>query len=314
MFRMRFPRSKYIILYILILIALWFGACQEGVLSGKGSLDFRFVFATDIHFMPHKRVFGGFNQAILSINDLKPQPHFVIMGGDLVENRYTRTLENAEKMFNLFLGITKKFEMPVYNVLGNNDIIRSDENLIDPSHPDRGKGLFRRRLGEGATYRSFDYRDWHFILLDTIGKTESGVYRGYIDDDQLNWLKNDLDKTGAVRPVCVALHIPLVTSYIQIEIDNMSAPSSFLVVNNGTKVIKLLSGYNVRLVLQGHLHVLEEIKYKKTSYITGGILSGAKWEASSWRGLPNGYLIVDVKGDEFSWKYQSFKWTLSEKE
>jgi len=308
------PRRKHVIPYVLILLILWFGACQEGVLSGKGSEDFRFVFATDIHLMPHKQAIEGFNQAILSINGLRPQSQFVILGGDLVENRYTRTLENAEKMFNLFQGITKKLEMPVYNVLGNNDIIRSDKSLIDPTHPDYGKDLFRRRLGEGTTYRSFDYRDWHFILLDTIGKTESGGYRGYIDDIQLNWLKDDLDKTGTERPVCVALHIPLVTSYIQIEIDNMSAPSSFMVVNNGTKVVKLLSGYNVRLVLQGHLHVLEEIKYKKTSYITGGILSGAKWEASSWQGLPNGYVIVDVKGDEFSWKYQSYKWTLPEKE
>jgi Icc protein len=308
-------RKTCTITFILIFIALWFGACQEGVLPEKGSEDFRFVFATDIHLMPHDQVIKGFNQAILSINGLKPQSHFVIMGGDLVENRYTRTLENAEKMFNLFHGITMKLQMPVYNILGNNDIIRIPaESGVDSSHPEIGKGMFKNRLGKGATYRSFDYGDWHFVLLDSLGKTESGGYRGYIDDDQLNWLKKDLDKTGTERPVCVALHIPLVTSYIQIEIDNMSAPSSFMVVNNGTKVIKLLSKYNVKLVLQGHLHVVEEIKYKKTSYITGGILSGAKWEASSWQGLPNGYVVVDVKGHEFSWKYQSYKWTLPEKE
>ena len=310
----KLSQRKYISVFILILIALWFGACKEGVLPEKDSEDFRFVFATDVHLMPHKRAFEGFNQAVASINDLEPQPHFVIMGGDLVENRYTQTLDNAEKMFNLYCGTTTKLQMPVYHVLGNNDLVRSEESLIDPAHPDDGKDFFRRRVGKGATYRSFDYGDWHFVLLDSLGKTESGGYRGYIDDDQLIWLKDDLDETGTEKPVCVVLHIPLVTSFIQVEKDNMIAPPSFMVVNNGTKVIKLLSEYNVRLVLQGHLHVVEEIKYKKTSYITGGILSGAKWEASSWLGHSNGFVVVDVKGDEFNWKYQSYKWTLPEKD
>jgi 3',5'-cyclic AMP phosphodiesterase CpdA len=306
---------KYLISFILIPIALWFGACKEGVLPEKDSIDFRFVFATDIHLMPEERVLEGFNQAIESINGLKPEPHFVIMGGDLVENKYTRTLVSAEKMFNLYQEMTMKLRMPVHNVLGNNDIIRmSDESSVDSSHPEYGKGMFQKRLGEGATYRSFDYRDWHFVLLDSIAKTESGSYRGFIDNDQLNWLKDDLDKTGTERPVCVVLHVPLVTSYIQIERDNMSAPPGFAVVNNGTKVARLLSGYNVRLVLQGHLHIVEEIKYKKTSYITGGILSGAKWEAPSWLGHSNGFVVVDVKGDKFVWEYHTYRWSLPQKE
>jgi 3',5'-cyclic AMP phosphodiesterase CpdA len=315
MFRVRLPQRKYVIPYFLVLIILWFGACKEGVLPEKDSRDFRFVFATDVHLMPDERVLEGFTQAIAAINGLKPEPHFVIMGGDLIENKYTRTLENAEKMFDLYHQTSMKLSMPVHNILGNNDIIRIfGESGTDSSHPAYGKGMFRERLGGGTTYRSFDYNDWHFVLLDSIGKTESGGYRGFIDDDQLNWLKDDLNKTGTERPVCIALHIPLVTSYIQIERDNMSAPPSFAVVNNGTKVVRLLSRYNAKLVLQGHLHIVEEIKYKKTSYITGGILSGAKWEAPSWLEHSNGFVVVDVKGHEFSWKYQSYEWTLSEKE
>ena len=298
----------------LILIALWFGARQQGTLPEKDAQDFRFVFATDVHLMPDERALKGYNQAIAAINGLRPEPDFVIMGGDLVEDQYLQTLEDAQKMFDLYQEATEKLQMPVHNVLGNNDIIRSDRTRIDPSHPDYGKGLFRRRLGEGATYRSFDYGGWHFVLLDSLGLEEGEGYRGYVDGDQLSWLKDDLDRIGTERPVCVALHVPLVTSFIQIERNNMMAPPGFAVVNNGTQVVKLLSKYNVRLILQGHLHVLEEIKYKNTSYITGGMLSGAKWEAQSYLGHSNGFVVVDVKGNEFSWKYQTYEWTLSEKE
>ena len=110
MSRVKLPYRKHLITYILILIALWFGACRGGVLPEKDSEDFRFVFATDVHLMPHEQAFEGFNQAIIAINGLKPEPHFVIMGGDLVENKYTRTLDNAEKMFDLYHQTTKRIK------------------------------------------------------------------------------------------------------------------------------------------------------------------------------------------------------------
>jgi len=310
----KLSHKKHFITFFLILITLWFGACKGGVLPEKDLQDFRFVFATDIHLMPDERAHEGFNRAVAAINGLKPKPHFVIMGGDLIEDRFALTLEDAEKMFSLYLEAIKKLQMPVYNIIGNNEVIgRAEMSQIDPSHPEYGKGMFRERLGDGATYRSFDYGSWHFVFLDSLGEDESGDISCYVDDDQLSWLKDELDKTGIERPVCVALHVPLVTSFIQIEKNNMMAPPDFAVVNNGTKVIKLLSDHNVRLILQGHLHIVEEIKYKKISYITGGTLSGAKWSAPSYLGYPNGFVVVDVKGDEFSWKYQSYRWTLSEK-
>jgi hypothetical protein len=67
MFKVKFPQKKYLITHILILIALWFGACKGGALPEKDSQDFRFVFATDVHLMPHKRAVEGFNQAITAI-------------------------------------------------------------------------------------------------------------------------------------------------------------------------------------------------------------------------------------------------------
>ncbi len=310
----KMSQRKFFIPFVLILIALWFGACQQGTLSEKDAPDFRFVFATDVHLMPDERALEGFNQAIAAINGLNPKPEFVVVGGDLIEDNSIQTLAHAEKMFDLYQEASGKLQMPVHNVVGNNDIIRSGRTRIDSSHPDYGKGLFRRRLGGGTTYRIFDHGGWHFVLLDSLGLPEGLRYRGYVDDDQLNWLEDELNKVGTERPVCVALHVPLVTSFIQLERDSMMAPPGFAVVNNGTKVVKLLSKYNVKLVLQGHLHIVEEIKYKNTSYITGGMLSGAKWDAPSYLGHSNGFVVVDVKGNEFSWKYHSYEWTLPEKE
>ena len=55
---------------------------------------------------------------------------------------------------------------------------------------------------------------------------------------------------------------------------------------NSNEVIEILEQHNTKLVLQGHLHFLEDIQYNGIHYITGGgLLREIKW-------LANGYKIV----------------------
>jgi Icc protein len=83
-----------------------------------------------------------------------------------------------------------------------------------------------------------------------------------------------------------------------------------MMVNNGTAVIRLLAKYNVKIVLQGHVHIVEELRYKNTTYITGGSLSNARKDPNFEH--PDGFVVVDVKGDEFRWKYAAYPWTSKE--
>ncbi len=128
----------------------------------------------------------------------------------------------------------------------------------------------------------------------------------------MRWIKDELEKTGKIKPVCIALHIPLLSLLPQLYKNILVEPPEFFLVKNATEVIDLLSSYNVKLVLQGHLHLVEELRYKNITYITGGSVSGFKWTGPSF-GHPEGFVIVDVKGDDFSWKYESFGWTAKEK-
>jgi len=59
-------------------------------------------------------------------------------------------------------------------------------------------------------------------------------------------------------------------------------------------------------VLQGHLHVIEEIVWKGTHFITGGAVSGAWW-GGPFEGFPEGFVVVDIKGDEFDWYYKTLE-------
>jgi 3',5'-cyclic AMP phosphodiesterase CpdA len=274
----------------------WFG-CQT-----KSEEEFRFLFVSDLHLHPGEDSVSRISSAVEQINGLKPQPDFVIMGGDLIENMYIRDQKSAVELYDLYDEICARLNMPVYSVLGNNDVVPVFEGSpVEESQVQDGKEMFRERLGNGHTYRSFDHKGWHFVLLDSIERDEGGQYRGYIDEDQMRWLSEDLGKLEEGRLVCVALHIPLATIFAQIHISSTRAPLPYFIVNNGTKVISLLSNYNVKLVLQGHHHIVEELKFMNTTYLSGGSISHARKYQNFVH--HEGFVIVDVNRNEFRWNY-----------
>lgn len=164
-----------------------------------------------------------------------------------------------------------------------------------------------KRLGQGRTYYSFDYGRWHFILLDGIKTTPDRKYIGLVDSLQLVWLAEDLEKTGNDRPVVLAMHIPLYSVYRQFRNGSLAANNSHSVVINADKVWETCQSYKVRLVLHGHLHVVEELVWKGTHFITGGAVCGT-WCKGPRHGFPEGFVVIDIKGEDYTWKYKTFGW------
>lgn len=274
--------------------------------SSFGRDRFRFVFMTDIHVQPERRGTEGVIKAISAVNDLKPE--FVITGGDLIMDALGKPFGRADSLYALYTTLIQRFGMPVYNCIGNHDIFGLyPRSGTDPSHPEYGKKMFLNRLGYDRTYQSFDFGNWHFILLDGIGITPENQYDGEIDGEQLAWLRGDLEKTGKNRPVAMAVHMPLFSAYIQFLEGSMTPNSKTLVVQNGKEVWDLCEPYNVKLVLQGHLHVVEEISWKGTRFVTGGAVCASWWKGIH-EGFEEGFVVVDVSGNDFSWRYEDYGW------
>lgn len=267
---------------------------------------FRFAFMTDIHVQPERRADEGFRAAIAKVNELHPD--FVITGGDLIMDALEEPYERADSLYTLYQTICADFQMPVYNTIGNHEVFGLFETSgVDPEHPMYGKEMFKTRLGDGKTYTSFDHKGWHFILLDVIAFTEDRRYYGYVDSTQLQWLGDDLNKAGKDTPIVVSLHIPLVSVYTQMTKGATEAATKSRGVTNSLEVLNVLKDYNLKLVLQGHLHIVEEIVYKDVHYVTCGAVSGAWWKGPR-DDFPEGFVVVDVKGDEFTWEYTTYGW------
>jgi Icc protein len=291
----------------LSLLILW-GCNQPVKVADQNQEDeFTFAFLTDIHLQPERSAVEGFQKAIDTINRMNPD--FVLTGGDLVMDALGQTYGRADSLYKLYTTVAKGFNMPVYNTVGNHEVFgwhRGEAGLEE--HPEFGKGMFEKRFGE--RYYSFDHKGWHFIVLDAIYRSEEGQYEGMIDDEQINWIKEDLHKTGKETPIVVSVHIPFITSQTQLTRGSLEPNSRGMVIVNSREVLLNFWDYNLKLVLQGHLHFLEDINVNnQVHFITGGAVCGKWWNNKPGDPLEEGFLLVHISGEEFEWEYVDYGWT-----
>jgi 3',5'-cyclic-AMP phosphodiesterase len=294
---------KYYLLCICVLFCI---SCTN--VQKNNDESFRFVFMTDIHVQPELAGDEGFKQAIEAVNNLDPKPDFVIMGGDLIMDANKQNYERTDSLYTLYSELCKNITMPVYHGIGNHELFGLYEvSGVQTDHPDYAKEMFKKRLGDSTTYRSFDHQGWHFILLDDIGITETRGYTGRIYQDQLQWLTADLEKVDKSTPIVAIVHIPVMSFFTQLEKGATIANRHNVALNNSVEVLNAFNNKNLRLVLQGHEHIVEELISRDTHFITGGAVSGAWWKGP-FKGFDEGFVVVDVNGKNFTWFYHTFGW------
>jgi 3',5'-cyclic AMP phosphodiesterase CpdA len=284
----------------IVVLFLVFG----GISCKQASHDFSFAFLTDIHLQPELNALEGYKKAIKTVNELKPD--FVITGGDQIMDALGVTYERAEMLYDLYIETTQELDMPVYNTLGNHDIFGlSAGSGVDPSHPEYYKKLFQNKVG--ITYQSFDHQGWHFMIIDSIDKTVDRTYLGRVDAEQMAWIAEDLKNIGKETPIVLATHIPFISIIRQIRVGSTEANSEGWVIVNSKEVLELFQGYKLKLVLQGHLHSLEEINVGGIKFLTGGAVSSNWWEGQYY-GLEEGFVMIKIKEDALEWEYIDFGW------
>ncbi|WP_419211316.1 metallophosphoesterase family protein [Maribacter sp. X9] len=278
-------------------------SCKEGLVIPKeyeSEDSFEFAFLTDIHIKPEMNAPKGFQMAIDKVNELNPD--FVLTGGDLVYDAMRGDYKKCESLFTLYKKMSEGFKMPVYNCLGNHDLFGIyEESPESDAHPDYKYGMWERHFGK--TYYSFDHKGWHFITLNSLDVTEDKKYRGFFHDEQLLWLKGNLEKLEKSTPIVLTTHIPMMCGFTQ-----LNGGQGSRTVANAPQVFKLLEGYNLKLILQGHIHWKEYGAVNdRFQFITGGSIAGNGWKGRR-HNTKEGFVKISVKGNDFSWEYVDHGW------
>lgn len=270
--------------------------------------SFSFVFMTDIHLQPEQQAVEGFREALSVADSLDVD--FIITGGDLIMDALGASYTRADSLYNIYNEEVKNLDLEIYNTIGNHEVYGwYPESLSDSLNPEYGKKMYEKRIGQ--VYYTFNHKGWKFYILDSVHKKGKRGYHGYIDSTQLEWLRQDLVTVDTATPIIISTHIPFISSWAQISVGSTVPLSHSSVVENSKEVLKLFEEYNLKLVLQGHHHIMEDIYIRNIHFITGGAVSGA-W----WRGIRDqteeGFLLISCENGEFDWEYIDYGWEVEE--
>ena len=216
------------------------------------------------------------------------KPCHAISVGDNVFDRHNLIDEYVKTISTL--------NMPFYHAVGNHDMDYNGRS---------NEGAARTYSSYfGPDYYSFNVGDIHYVVLNDVfyyGYTYR--YIGYLTEEQLNWLEQDLSYIPKGKTLVLSMHIP--TMYDMSDpVNDYTRLMSDMVMNNAA-LYKLLDGYNVH-IMAGHSHV------QWNSQISDNILehthaaaSGAWWQGDYCTdGSPNGYTVYEVDGNDISWYFK----------
>jgi 3',5'-cyclic AMP phosphodiesterase CpdA len=235
------------------------------------------------------------------------RPDIVLSGGDLITDGFQSSAEVAIPRWDVYMAMHRAIEADIYPIMGNHDLVAAiPEDGTPPSEDPRA--IYRSRMGLDNTFYSFDAAGYHFIVLDSVLISHDKLkYHGTIWPEQIEWLKADLSRVATDTPIILGTHIPMLTGfYMATRGGTASAPENRVMVNN-VEVLDLFREHNLILVLQGHLHVSESLRWRDTTFITGGAVC-AKWWRGNWQGTEEGFCVITLRGDRVEREYIDYGW------
>jgi hypothetical protein len=191
--------------------------------------DFYFVQLSDTHWgfsgpQVNPDAGGTLQKAVAAVNALRQRPDFVVFTGDLTHT----TDDPVERRRRLgdFRDIVAGLKV-------------RDVKFMPGEHDaslDRGKA-YREFFGD--PYYAFDHKGIRFIVLDNVSDPAA-----MIGEEQLAWLKNELDHLDRQAPIVVLTHRPLFDLYPQWD----------WTTRDGARAIELLMPHRNVTVFYGHIH------------------------------------------------------------
>src|SRR5215471_12731475 len=159
--------------------------------------DFAFVQISDTHIgfkgEANPDVMATLQLAIAKINALQPAPAFLLHTGDLTHSQKAGAFDTLAESLK---GVKSS---QVFYVPGEHDVFA-----------DGGKE-YLNRYGRGTIgngWQSFEYQGVHFIgLVNVLNFKAAGL--GSLGQEQLDWLKKDVERLSSSTPIVVFTHIPL---------------------------------------------------------------------------------------------------------
>ena len=264
----------------------------------------RVAHLTDIHVKPDKIAEAGLAKALHSVQSLQLKPDFILNGGDSIMDALERPKAEVQQQWAVYKTIMKADNaLPVVHAIGNHDIYGwlSKDGTVK-SDPSYGKKWAIDELKLPKRFYSFERAGWKFIVLDSVQLNPAGGYTAYIDLEQFDWLKAELEATATAKHICIVSHVPILSLCAGLFFGKNEPNGDLLTKHNimhsdAFKLKNLFKNHaNIRVCLSGHVHLQDEVQYLGITYYCNGAVSGAWWKGA-FQDFPPAYAVLDYYDD-----------------
>ncbi len=191
--------------------------------------------------------------------------------------------------------------MTVFQCIGNHDFNLKYQDLHNMRQmtPVYGEMVYGRYFG--PTDYSFNMGRVHIVTMKNLNYVGHKRYIECMTDAQLAWLEKDLSYVPKGSLVFLNMHAAAWN-----KVENAGN------LRNANALENVLKDYDVH-VFCGHTHYFQNNEVSPHLYEHNiGAACGAWWD--SWVnqcGAPNGYLLVDIKGNNLKWHYKGTRRSFS---
>ena len=220
----------------------------------------------------------------------KHNPDIILHVGDIVESvRNINSYSDYEANFQKAVSIMNRFDKPWLVAIGDHDVAPPEFKALSE---DRSREKWFLDLCQQTQlpitdnpYYSYDYKGYHFISLYSLENLHTdprwgSIFLNEISDQQLEWLKDDLDQHKNSTGIVVLVHHP-----------------HWYVWSNWYRIHKLLRQYPVVCVIAGHYHydqddgIIDGIRY-----IVIGATGGVVKNCDGHSGGVHQYGVIELNG------------------
>lgn len=295
------------------------GLAALGALPGRGEAKaprkrrvLRIAHITDLHVQPERGAALGMERCLDHAQGQRPD--LLFMGGDQVMDCLVADRARAKQQWDVYNAVMRaNAAVPVVQAVGNHDVFGWGNPGCTKAERAFGKDLALDQMGLSRGYRSFDRAGWHFVVLDSVHPCRGRGYTARLDDDQFDWLSDDLAQAKG-KPVVVLSHIPILSAAAYFHgqnerTGNWHVPGAWMHID-ARRIKDLFERRgNVVACLSGHIHLVDRLNFEGTRYYGNGAGCGGWW-GGPFQNVGPGYGLVDLYSDgtienryvEYGWK------------
>jgi 3',5'-cyclic AMP phosphodiesterase CpdA len=274
---------------------------QPVIINGNRKRVLRIAHITDVHVQPEFPAPHGLASALHEIQNMSDKADIIFNTGDCIMDSMSKHRDRVQVQWDVWNSTFKnENSLEVVHAIGNHDIwgitmphatIKADNHY--------GKKWAIEELKLKNRYYSFDKNGWHFIVLDSTMPVGFD-YTAMFDDEQKEWLKEDLSKVNPDTYVCVLSHIPILAACV--FFDGAKSKKDWVVgggdMHRDANELKSLfyQHKNVKLCISGHIHLIDHLEYLGVKYLCNGAVSGAWWGGNNQE-FPPAFATINLYDD-----------------